>query len=176
MYVSSSPSGSLKNEDTSTTTSSPSVIARAGIAPTASGAWLAASTVTSALCAAVRPSGSAAVTVTVAVPTDTAVTVRLLPRRSRQPRPPESSDADAVTAGMEGSSLTVTAVAVGTATVTVTAADPEGLTAAQSAEVTVEAPNQAPEAVGAIPARAMTEGDEVVVDVSPFFSDPDGTN
>jgi hypothetical protein len=40
--------------------------------------------------------------------------------------------------------------------------------------VTVEAANQAPEAVGAIPARAMTEGDEVVVDVSPFFSDPDG--
>ncbi|WP_419942446.1 Ig-like domain-containing protein [Candidatus Palauibacter sp.] len=86
----------------------------------------------------------------------------------------ESSDADAVTAGMEGSSLTVTAVAVGTVTVTVTAADPEGLTATQSAEVTVEAANQAPEAVGAIPARAMTEGDEVVVDVSPFFSDPDG--
>ena len=86
----------------------------------------------------------------------------------------ESSDADAVTASIEGSSLTVTAVAVGTATVTVTAADPEGLTAAQSAEVTVEAANQAPEAVGAIPAQAMTEGDEVVVDVSPFFSDPDG--
>ena len=86
----------------------------------------------------------------------------------------ESSDADAVTAGMEGSSLTVTAVAVGTATVTVTAADPEGLTATQSAEVTVEAPNQAPEAVGAIPARAMTAGDEVTLDVSSFFSDPDG--
>ncbi len=86
----------------------------------------------------------------------------------------ESSDAAVVTAGIEGSSLTVTAVAVGTATVTVTAADPEGLTAAQSAEVTVEAPNQAPEAVGAIPAQTMTEGDEVVVDVSPFFSDPDG--
>ena len=86
----------------------------------------------------------------------------------------ESSDAAVVTAGIEGSSLTVTAAAVGTATVTVTAADPEGLTAAQSAEVTVEAANQAPEAVGAIPAQAMTEGDEVVVDVSPFFSDPDG--
>ena len=85
----------------------------------------------------------------------------------------ESSDAAAVAVSVEGSSLTVTAVAVGTATVTVTAADPEGLTAAQSAEVTVEAANQAPEAVGAIPARAMTEGDEVVVDVSPFFSDPD---
>ena len=38
----------------------------------------------------------------------------------------------------------------------------------------MEAANQAPEAVGAIPARAMTEGDEVVVDVSSFFSDPDG--
>ncbi|WP_419942448.1 Ig-like domain-containing protein [Candidatus Palauibacter sp.] len=86
----------------------------------------------------------------------------------------ESSDAEVAAAGIEGSSLTVTAVAVGTATVTVTAADPEGLTAAQSAEVTVEAPNRAPEAVGAIPAQAMTEGDEVVVDVSPFFSDPDG--
>ena len=86
----------------------------------------------------------------------------------------ESSDAEVAAAGIEGSSLTVTAVAEGTATVTVTAADPEGLTAAQSAEVTVEAANQAPEAVGAIPARAMTEGDEVVVDVSPFFSDPDG--
>ena len=86
----------------------------------------------------------------------------------------ESSDAEVVAVSVEGSSLTVTAVAVGTATVTVTAADPEGLTAAQSAEVTVEAANQAPEAVGAIPAQAMTEGDEVVVDVSPFFSDPDG--
>ena len=85
----------------------------------------------------------------------------------------ESSDAAVVAAGIEGSSLTVTAVSAGAATVTVTAADPDGLTAAQSAEVTVEAANQAPEAVGAIPAQAMTEGDEVVVDVSSFFSDPD---
>ncbi len=44
-----------------------------------------------------------------------------------------------VAASIEGSSLTVTAVSAGTATVTVTAADPDGLTAAQSAEVTVEA-------------------------------------
>ncbi len=51
----------------------------------------------------------------------------------------ESSDAAVVTASLSGSSLTVTAVAAGTATVTVTAADPDGLTAAQSAEVTVEA-------------------------------------
>ncbi len=40
---------------------------------------------------------------------------------------------------VEGSSLTVTAVAAGTAMVTVTATDPDGLSAAQSAEVTVEA-------------------------------------
>ncbi len=87
----------------------------------------------------------------------------------------ESSDAEVAAAGIEGSSLTVTAVAAGTATVTVTAADPGGLTATQSAEVTVEAANnRAPEAVETIPARAMTEGDEVVVDVSSFFSDPDG--
>ena len=44
-------------------------------------------------------------------------------------------------AGIEGSSLTVTAVAAGAATVTVTAADPGGLTATQSVEVTVEAAN-----------------------------------
>ena len=84
----------------------------------------------------------------------------------------ESSDAAVLTASMSGSSLTVTAVSVGTATVTVTASDPDGLTATQSAEVTVEAANQAPEAV--IPARTMTAGDEVTVDVSSFFSDPDG--
>ena len=79
VYVSSSPSGSLKKEDTSTVTSSPAVIVRGGIVPTASGAWFAASTVTSTLCIAVRPSGSAAVTVTVAVPAATAVAVRLFP-------------------------------------------------------------------------------------------------
>ncbi|MDE2945447.1 MAG: Ig-like domain-containing protein [Gemmatimonadota bacterium] len=86
----------------------------------------------------------------------------------------ESSDEAAVTAGLEGSSLTLTAVAVGTATVTVTAADPDGLTAMQSAEVTVTAANQAPEAVGTIPAQTMSVGQTATVDVSAFFTDPDG--
>jgi uncharacterized protein YjdB len=86
----------------------------------------------------------------------------------------ESSDAAVLTASVSGSSLTATAVAAGTATVTVTAADPDGLTATQSAAVTVEAANQAPEAVETIPSQSLTEGDEVTVDVSPFFSDPDG--
>ncbi|WP_420637200.1 Ig-like domain-containing protein [Candidatus Palauibacter sp.] len=86
----------------------------------------------------------------------------------------ESSNTDAVAVGMSGSSLTVTAVAAGTATVTVTASDPDGLTAAQSAEVTVEAANRAPEAVGTIPAQTITAGQTATVDVSPFFGDPDG--
>ena len=86
----------------------------------------------------------------------------------------ESSDADVVGVSVSGSGLTVTAVAAGTATVTVTATDPDGLTATQSAEVTVEAANRAPEAVGAIPAQTLTAGQSVTVDVSPFFSDPDG--
>ena len=86
----------------------------------------------------------------------------------------ESSDAGVVSASMSGSGLTVTAVAVGTATVTVTVTDPDGLTATQGAEVTVEAANRAPEAVGAIPAQTMRTGQTVEVDVSAFFSDPDG--
>ena len=86
----------------------------------------------------------------------------------------ESSDAAVLAASMSGSSLTIAAVAAGTATVTVTATDPDGLTATQSAEVTVKAANQAPEAVGTIPAQTMTVGQAETVDVATFFSDPDG--
>lgn len=50
-----------------------------------------------------------------------------------------SSDEAVVSVSLSGSSLTLTAVAAGTATITVTATDPDGLTARQSAEVTVEA-------------------------------------
>ena len=86
-----------------------------------------------------------------------------------------SSDAGVVSVSLTGSNLTVTAVAAGTATVTVTATDPDGLTATQSAGVTVEAANNnAPAAVGAIPPQTMTAGQTVTVDVSSFFSDPDG--
>ena len=74
---------------------------------------------------------------------------------------------------ISGSNLTVEAVAPGTATVTVTAADPDGLTATQSADITVEAANQAPEAVGATPAQTMTAGQTATADVSSFFRDPD---
>ena len=50
-----------------------------------------------------------------------------------------SSADGVVSVSISGSSLTVTAVAKGTATVTVTATDPDGLTATQSAEVSVAA-------------------------------------
>ncbi|WP_420616083.1 Ig-like domain-containing protein [Candidatus Palauibacter sp.] len=86
-----------------------------------------------------------------------------------------ASSAEAVlTVSLTGSNLSITAVARGTATVTVTATDPDGLTATQSAGVTVEAANQAPEAVGTIPAQAITVGQTATVNVASFFSDPDG--
>ncbi len=85
-----------------------------------------------------------------------------------------SSDNGVVTATMSGSNLTLTAVAAGTATVTVTATDPDGLTATQSTGVTVEAANHGPETVGTIPAQTMVAGDEVTLDMTSFFRDPDG--
>ena len=83
-----------------------------------------------------------------------------------------SNDA-AATASVSGSDVTIDAVAEGTATITVTATDPGGLTATQSISVTVEAANRAPEAVGTIPARTITAGQQATVDVSSYFSDPD---
>ena len=86
-----------------------------------------------------------------------------------------SSDAAVAAAAMSGSRLTVTAMAEGSTTVTVTATDPGGLTATQSAAVTVEAANRAPVAtVAAIPPQSGETGDTVRVDASPLFSDPDG--
>ncbi len=57
---------------------------------------------------------------------------------------------------------------------TVTARDPDGLTAAQGFEVTVETPNRAPEAVGSIPVQAVQIDETVALDVSPYFTDADG--
>lgn len=85
-----------------------------------------------------------------------------------------SSADSVVSVSISGSSLTVTAVAEGAATVTVTATDSDGLTATQRASVTVEAANRAPEAVGTIPAQTMSVGQTATVDVSSFFTDPDG--
>ena len=84
------------------------------------------------------------------------------------------SNAAVVTAGVSGSTLTISGVAEGSATVTVAASDPGGLSASQSVSVTVGGRNQAPEAVGTIPDQTVAEGESVVVNLSLYFSDPDG--
>ena len=86
----------------------------------------------------------------------------------------ESSAPAVVSVSLSGSTLTLTSVADGTATVTVTATDPDGLTATQGFEVTVETPNRAPEAVGTIPGQSLDPGRTATVDVSSYFQDPDG--
>ena len=84
-----------------------------------------------------------------------------------------SSDEDAATVSVSGTEVTVTGVAAGSATVTVTATDPGGLSATLTFDVTVNAANQGPTAVGEIAAQTVTAGDSVTVDVSGNFSDPD---
>ena len=83
-----------------------------------------------------------------------------------------SSNAGVARASVSGSSVVVSALAGGMATVTVTARDPRGLAAQQRFQVTV--PSRAPEAVGVIPAQAVPIGGTATVDLSPYFSDPDG--
>ena len=78
-------------------------------------------------------------------------------------------------ATVTGSAVTIAGESVGGAAVTVTARDPEGLTATQSFGVTVtEPPNRAPQRVGSIPGQTMGEGGSAMVDVKPYFTDPDG--
>ena len=83
-----------------------------------------------------------------------------------------TSNAGVARASVSGRSVVVSALAGGLATVTVTARDPQGLAAQQRFQVTV--PSRAPEAVGAIPAQAVPIGGTATVDLSPYFSDPDG--
>ena len=76
---------------------------------------------------------------------------------------------------VSGSTVTIRGRSAGTATITVTAQDPGGLTATQRFEVTVTAvQNQAPQTVGTIPDAPVKLGEEISVDVEPYFTDPDG--
>ena len=84
-----------------------------------------------------------------------------------------SSNSGVARASVSGSTVTITAVATGSATITVTARDPEGLTAAQPARVTVSQANRAPRRVGSIPAQTINPGSTATVDASRYFSDPD---
>lgn len=86
-----------------------------------------------------------------------------------------SSNAGVASVALSGTDLTITAVAAGSTTVTVTARDPSGLSIAASGNVTVMEPNRAPVPVVPVaPALTAIVGDTLNVDVSPFFSDPDG--
>jgi len=83
-----------------------------------------------------------------------------------------SSDPAVATAVATGSTVTVTAVSPGVALVTMIVTDPTGLKAQQSFRVVV--PNRPPTAVGTIPDRELMVGDSASLDVSGYFSEPDG--
>ena len=83
-----------------------------------------------------------------------------------------ASDEAVVAATVAGSTLTLTGLAKGEATVTVTAADDEGLTAEQHFAVTV--PNRPPAATGPIPSRMIYKSEADTLDLTAWFSDPDG--
>ena len=85
-----------------------------------------------------------------------------------------SSSRGRATVRVSGSTVTVTGRAGGTATITVTAEDSAGLTAEQSFRVTVPRPNRSPQSAGRIPNRTAAVNTEISVDVSPYFTDPDG--
>ncbi len=87
-----------------------------------------------------------------------------------------SSDTSRITVSMSGAIITITPVAEGTTTITVMAQDLEGLTIIQTIAVTVNPPpNRAPMASGTIVPVTLTAGDSPTnLDVSSYFSDPDG--
>ena len=85
-----------------------------------------------------------------------------------------SSDTSRATVSLSDATLTLTAVAAGSATITVNATDNSNAAATQSISVTVE-PNSAPVRVGTIPTQTVSlSGSAVTLDVSSYFSDPDG--
>ncbi len=81
---------------------------------------------------------------------------------------------DRASASMSGSLMSIVGLSEGSTSITVTARDPAGDEARQRTRVTVTPSNHPPEAVGSIPEQTVDVGDTVRVDVSPYFSDPDG--
>ena len=82
-----------------------------------------------------------------------------------------SSNTAVVRAELAGAAATLIAVVKGSATMTVTATDPDGATATHGFGVTV--PNRAPRVVVAIPDVEALTGDQVVIRVAGYFTDPD---
>ncbi len=83
-----------------------------------------------------------------------------------------NSDATAVSASVAGSVVSLTAITQGMSTVTVTARDPDGLSAEQNIAVTV--PNRAPTTLDTIPSQTLLTGQTMELDMSSYFTDPDG--
>ena len=86
-----------------------------------------------------------------------------------------SSVTDVVEALAMGDTVQLAAMMAGSATVAVTVSDPEGLTVQQEFSVTVQPPaNRAPEEADSIPAHDVVVESAVVLDMSAYFTDPDG--
>jgi len=83
-----------------------------------------------------------------------------------------SSNPGVARASAAGSSVTITALSPGNTSVTVTATDPDGLKGQQVFQVTV--PNRAPLAQGTIPSHTIIAGQNAVVNLSSYFTEPDG--
>ena len=84
----------------------------------------------------------------------------------------ETSDGGVVVVSVSGDVMSLSGVSPGQATVTVAATDPDGLSARQNVAATV--PNRAPETAGSIPALEVFAGESQGVEVTPYFTDPDG--
>ena len=83
------------------------------------------------------------------------------------------SDSAIVSVSVAGPVVTISALEVGSATLTVTASDGE-LSASQEAALTVFRTNWSPVAVGSIPATELAIDEELALNVTQYFSDPDG--
>ena len=83
-----------------------------------------------------------------------------------------AADPRVATLTVRGNILEIVAGARGTTDVTVTARDPEGMTASQSFPVMI--PNRPPVVRAPVPQQTVNAGETVGLDVSAYFSDPDG--
>ena len=87
---------------------------------------------------------------------------------------PTVSDTLVVTAAITDTVIVVNAVGEGMATITITATDPEGLSATQTASITVEGTNEGPTLTDTLQHQDLMVGDTLTLDAADYFTDPDG--
>ena len=83
-----------------------------------------------------------------------------------------SSRTEVAAVAVAETEIGIRGLAPGVAMITVRASDVEGASVERMFQVTV--PNRAPEPVGTIPPLTLAVGDTATVDVSAYFTDPDG--